>query len=904
MSQQEQKELEIQNELLKVIAEQNHEKIFEYRADTDHAMIYTVANGQFVPLYDLPGYIAEKKCGNVFIDPEDRQNYQKAIHKCLKKKTHTIIDAQFIEEGKKPEWHRFYLVSVIGEDKQVERIVGRIISIHNEKLVNDGIRRRAEIDALTNVYNHKAFEELCTKEIAKCKGNALFFMLDVDDFKLINDTQGHGVGDMVLSQTGEVLNAAVGEHGIAGRLGGDEFAALVWNLNDAGQIREFCQKLHKDLKSIIFDLEYSASIGATMLKGRDLSFHDLYFEADQAVYAAKRSGKNQVVFYEDIEEGCNQEEQVTEQVEQVLAEADERQLLRELRECLKYLSDSDFRESLQQALHSLLEYFDADCVGVVYRKENKFRYVEECHKETAHVMARLVRESVENGKTDSFLKELDKAEDIVIPKVKSIRETRPELYLKLAECRIWALAETALRESDQLIGSLFVLNPHKNMEIAPLLSMVGGIITEKILRQNLLELQEYEHTHDHLTDLWNRDSYTAWFRDNKDIQYDSIGVITTDVIHLSEINQQFGYRNGNKRLAEVADLLKSMFDSYQIFRYDGDEMLVLCLNIHRYDMELMADCLREKLEELGFAVAMGYAWSAHPNIQNLITEAEVVMDNDKLKLLHGSTVSMRMKQTVIDEVNHFIQTGRYLVYLQPKVHIRTGRTEGAEALVRQMDDALGIVGPGMFIPVLERYNLIHMVDLYVLEEVFRYQQEQFEKGRRTVPISVNFSKKTIIYPELVEQVKRLTMQYRVPTELIHIEVTETVGDMDHVLVENVANSLKTLGFCLSMDDFGSHYSNLAVLIQYDFDSAKIDRSMVTEITSNQKSRILLDYMTSMIDELGIECIVEGIETREQVDILKETKADMIQGFYFGKPVPKEEFYDMFIEEEHKEMNTI
>ena len=105
-----------------------------------------------------------------------------------------------------------------------------------------------------------------------------------------------------------------------------------------------------------------------------------------------------------------------------------------------------------------------------------------------------------------------------------------------------------------------------------------------------------------------------------------------------------------------------------------------------------------------------------------------------------------------------------------------------------------------------------------------------------------------------------------------------------------------MGFRLSMDDFGTQYSNLSVLLQYDFDSAKIDRSMVTEITTNEKSRMMLDYMTSLINDLGIECIVEGIETKEQVDILRKTKAEMIQGYYFGKPVPKEEFYDRFMKE--------
>ena len=200
----------------------------------------------------------------------------------------------------------------------------------------------------------------------------------------------------------------------------------------------------------------------------------------------------------------------------------------------------------------------------------------------------------------------------------------------------------------------------------------------------------------------------------------------------------------------------------------------------------------------------------------------------------------------------------------------------------------------MFIPVLERYNLVHMVDLFVLEEIFRYQKREIEAGHRTIPISVNFSKKTIMYPDLIEKVRAMAEEYTIPKDLIHIEITETVGDMDHMLVEEVANHLKALGFRLSMDDFGSHYSNLAVLIQYDFDSAKIDRSMVTEITRNPKSRVVLDYMTSMINDLGIHCIVEGIETKEQVDILKNTKAEMIQGYFFGKPVPQDEFYDAYM----------
>ena len=325
-------------------------------------------------------------------------------------------------------------------------------------------------------------------------------------------------------------------------------------------------------------------------------------------------------------------------------------------------------------------------------------------------------------------------------------------------------------------------------------------------------------------------------------------------------------------------------------------MLVLCANIKRKDFEECVRKLKERLETLSFSVAKGYSWSSHPAVYSQIDEAEAVMDNDKVKLLHGNTAFRKVAENLIREVQDLMDRDHYLVYLQPKVNIASGKTEGAEALIRQLDDELGLVAPSHFIPVLEHYNLIYMIDLFVLEEVFKYQQDEQKAGHRLVPISLNFSKKTIMYPDLLERVRAVTQKYDVPAGMVHIEVTETVGDMDHIVIENVSNALKKMGFRLSMDDFGTQYSNLSVLLQYDFDSAKIDRSMVTEITTNEKSRMMLDYMTSLINDLGIECIVEGIETKEQVDILRKTKAEMIQGYYFGKPVPKEEFYDRFMKE--------
>ncbi len=892
----EQNEQEKQNELLRVIAEQNHEKLIQYDAIEDRALVYAIENGQFILLFDIADYVKENHYGSVFIDPEDKKVFRRAIQACLQKEQTAVVDVRYCGKNETPQWYRFYMVSIADGNGTVYRLAGRLWNIDHEKNITERMRRRAEIDVLTNVYNHKAFEEYCTKELVECTTNALFIMLDVDDFKMINDTQGHAVGDMVLSQTGSILSEVTGDCGFVGRLGGDEFAVFVSGFENTVEMEEFCVTMRESLKKIIFDMEYSVSIGAAKLNGRKISFPDFYYEADRAVYAAKRSGKNRIVFYDQIKDEKQPEPEICDPVEPIVAQGNESSILRQLRTCMETLGREGIGDALMQTFEALRQYFDADCVVLAYAKEGDIRYVEECHRDTAQMMARLVTEGIESGEAEGVIQEIGQLGDVVIPDIKSLRESHPVIYEHLAELRAWSATGISLYTGEHLLGILMVLNPHRHLGEAEILSMLGATLAARIELRNLQEQQEYDRTHDKLTNLWNREGLSVMARTGADNMFCSLGVITTDVIHLSEINKQFGYISGNRRLMEVAELLKSLFPNYRIYRYDEDEMLVLCINIKRQEMEQQVENLQNRLAELGFGVAMGYSWSAHPQIRSQIAEAEVLMSNDKLKLMHGTTVMKRMEQSVIDEINDLMERGRYLVYLQPKVDIHTGRTEGAEALIRQLDDELGIVGPGMFIPVLEHYNLVHMIDLFVLDEVFRYQKEQIREGHRTVPTSVNFSKMTIMYPELIEKVTQMVQKYDIPVELIHIEVTETVGDMDHVLIENVANSLKELGFRLSMDDFGSHYSNLAVLIQYDFDSAKIDRSMVTEITNNRKSRILLDYMTSMINDLGIHCIVEGIETKEQVDILKKTKAEMIQGFYFGKPVPKEKFYEAFIAE--------
>lgn len=667
----EQKEQEKQNELLRVVAEQNHERLIEYDVKEDRAVVYAIENDRFEVLFDIEDYVKKNHYGSVFIDPEDKKVFRRAMHACLQKEGTVTVDVRYCEKENQPEWYRFYLVSIAEEDGKIDRMVGRFCCVQQEKAITERMRRRAEIDVLTNVYNHKAFEEYCAKELAECTTNALFVMLDIDDFKMINDTQGHAVGDMVLSQTGSILSEVTGDRGIVGRLGGDEFAVFASGFQNSVEMEEFCVSLRENLKKIIFDMEYSVSIGAAKLDGRRISFPDFYYEADRAVYAAKRGGKNRIVFYDQIKE--NQEPETADLVEPILAQGNEKSMLRQLRTCMEALGGEGIGDALMQTFEALRQYFDADCVVLAYAKEGGIRYVEECHRDTAQMMARLVTEEIESGDAEGVIQEIGQLGDVVIPDIKSLRESHPVIYEYLAELRAWSAAGISLYTGDHLLGILMVLNPHRHLEEADVLSMLGTTLAARIELRNLQEQQEYDRTHDKLTGLWNREGLSVMARTGADNMFCSLGVITTDVIHLSEINKQFGYISGNRRLMEVAELLKSLFPNYRIYRYDEDEMLVLCINIKRQEMEQQVENLQKRLAGLGFGVAMGYSWSAHPQTRSQIAEAEVLMSNDKLKLMHGTTVMKRMEQSVIDEINDLMERGRYLVYLQPKVDIHRGR---------------------------------------------------------------------------------------------------------------------------------------------------------------------------------------------------------------------------------------
>ena len=296
----EQKEQEKQNELLRVVAEQNHERLIEYDVKEDRAVVYAIENDRFEVLFDIEDYVKKNHYGSVFIDPEDKKVFRRAMHACLQKEGTVTVDVRYCEKENQPEWYRFYLVSIAEEDGKTDRMVGRFCCVQQEKAITERMRRRAEIDVLTNVYNHKAFEEYCAKELAECTTNALFVMLDIDDFKDYNTNYGHQEGDRCLVSIANTIRNLVEEaEGFCARYGGDEFVIIYANVTRE-QAVSFAEELRRRVLALEIEHRFSKALPVvTISQGicwgiprKGSRSWDFLHAADNMLYRVKKFSRN------------------------------------------------------------------------------------------------------------------------------------------------------------------------------------------------------------------------------------------------------------------------------------------------------------------------------------------------------------------------------------------------------------------------------------------------------------------------------------------------------------------------------------------------------------------------------------------------------------------------------------
>lgn len=377
--------------------------------------------------------------------------------------------------------------------------------------------------------------------------------------------------------------------------------------------------------------------------------------------------------------------------------------------------------------------------------------------------------------------------------------------------------------------------------------------------------------------------------------------IQFDIRKFRYINEVHGSVIGDQILQYVLDTLKVMCDNNHIYcRLSADLFEIVTFYTTREDILSFIDNLDARLHRwnnirfnmsYGIAIVPGTstdyrtcgdkAGIARTYIKNSVMK-NVAFYNDMPRDIHNETALIEdMEDAAL--ANH-----EFHVFLQPKYRYNKQHSEiiGAEALVRWIPDNQQIIPPDSFIPIFEKNGFILKLDQFMWESVCMLLRKWMDQGIEPIPISINVSRTYLGKFDIVEYIQNLIAEYRIPIGLLQIEITETAENDETI---QYANAFKEAGFTLMMDDFGSGLSSLSMLKNTPFDVLKMDRLFLDTCFENKSGQTIVSHVISMSNDLGLDVIAEGVETKEQADFLYDHGCPVSQGYYFSKPVPVSEF---------------
>lgn len=373
------------------------------------------------------------------------------------------------------------------------------------------------------------------------------------------------------------------------------------------------------------------------------------------------------------------------------------------------------------------------------------------------------------------------------------------------------------------------------------------------------------------------------------------------------INQMYGHKTGNLTITFVARKLKEFLDkegeNQFVGRLGGDNFVAMVkdCNVDRFirflsDFEVETVYQEEEIRlKLSFFIGVYHIKKEDQNMSAVMENSSVAYSiarhKDRFDPVYYDEDLHRQilrEKEIESKMRSALENREFIVYYQPKIDLSNYQINGAEALVRWLDEGR-IVPPMEFIPIFERNGFICNIDFYVLNSVCKSMRHWLDQGINVVTVSVNFSKVHFCNPRFTEQIVEVIKRYRIPSKYIEIEFTESVDFQDKEGLVKAVEDLKSYGITTSMDDFGTGFSSLGLLKTLPVDVLKIDKSLLDTQTSFAKERVIISNMVRMVREMNIQVITEGVETQEQVDFLKEINCEYAQGFLFDKPLPIELF---------------
>ncbi len=822
-------------------------------------------------------------------------------------------------------WYRIeatFLKSLDGEFHSI----GRIHDVQEEHQKALELEQAMQRDNMTGLLNKRYMQDAVDRILTRLPlmENSAFCILDIDNFKEVNDRLGHLFGDSVLTGVTAALTSSVGPEAIVGRIGGDEFAFFLPDTTAraaqkiAFMIADKVRKLYVgDLKEVAI----SASIGIAMSPINGTTYLQLFRNADKALYAAKQSGKNAVTFTSGIS-GT-----IIPPARELLNSYD-REQVRELTPqdedflewALELISTTkDLGSAIQLLLSNLCATYQIDHAAISeYSPDSRLLTVTYVHDRNNNDIV-LKRHSSypapfeknwkpdQNSKLPHLLTNEDLQDSII---ENSYKKEAGKFFKKYRFYQMFI--------GDRIsYGTLSVFQNDSSWICPPNLYHVM-VQLRTFLLPSLIRKRETDESMKNIQQQLNYDTLTGLavltqFKNQAaslvgDNPTEKFYILYGDIRNFKYINDAIGFAEGDRILVSLAGRLQQLKVNRQKslagrFFDDNFATLVSAPNYRILSNALMT-ILNEETEkhrraydglDVFFSFGIAEVQRSERAVDEAIDNANIARKRAKWK--HGNTCRL-FDGVMADEIaretrltasmHSALEAKEFIIYLQPKFSLTNRSIIGAEALVRWKHDGQ-ILMPGEFVPYFERNGFITKVDMSVLEQVLIFQKKWLDCCGRAIPISVNLSRIHVTSDNVVEDIDKLVKSYRVPARLLEFELTETAFAENMPAIKRMLASLQRLGYMVSIDDFGSGYSSLSLLSSVPADIIKLDRSLLQKDGDRFYSKVVVRHLIEMAHEMGFHVISEGIETEKQLAMLASMGCTMGQGYLFAKPMPTDEF---------------
>lgn len=413
---------------------------------------------------------------------------------------------------------------------------------------------------------------------------------------------------------------------------------------------------------------------------------------------------------------------------------------------------------------------------------------------------------------------------------------------------------------------------------------------------------------DMLTGLYTIEAFNSRARDilekESDKQFD---VVCMDIENFKLVNDMYGELEGDRLLCFVADSFKKILHSKGGYagRLGSDVFVGILPYFGQNYQDEMVNVVNEALSSYPLNMKIVVKFGIYQprglalTIRAMCDRAKLAVESikgkyDVLYTFYNEEIGSRLQeeQTITSEMKLALEKKQFQVYFQPKYNLHNDKIAGAEALVRWVHPQKGVIQPTSFIPLFEKNGFITDLDRYVWDETCKKIREWKDKGYKTVPISVNVSRTDIYNPALADILMETVSKHGLTPEELHLEITETSYTENPKQIINEVEHLKSLGFVIEMDDFGSGYSSLNMLNELPIDILKLDMKFIQNDSCGRNNKNILSFIISLAKWLDLLVVAEGVETYEQVQRLRNMDCTYVQGYYYAKPMVSGDFENL------------